>query len=197
MRSSNVKWRPWLIKLHRDVGYFFVGLTLIYAVSGIAVNHRRHWDYDHARTTTPAVVGSPRDLIGSDMVTEEDENRLVAVLLDRLGREQEPSQVLWRTPRQMTVFFGRGEDDLVDYDPVAGVATVSTRERRFTYWLNRVHLNDHNATWTWFADGYALGLIFLAVSGAVMLKGKSGLRGRGWWLILLGVVLPFVVLLVG
>ena len=31
--------RPWLRAVHRDAGYFGVGLTLVYALSGLAVNH--------------------------------------------------------------------------------------------------------------------------------------------------------------
>jgi len=31
--------RTWLRAIHRDVGYSAVGLTIVYAASGIAVNH--------------------------------------------------------------------------------------------------------------------------------------------------------------
>ena len=192
-----MKWRPWLLRLHRDVGYFFVGLTLIYALSGIAVNHRRHWDYDHARVSVRSSIGVPSDLIGASTVSDENEPRLVSEIGKRLGRSAPPRLVLWRTPEKMTLFFGSGEDDLVDYNPTTGVATQSQRKRRFTYWLNRFHLNDHNATWIWFADAYALGLLFLATSGAIMLKGKNGFLRRGWWLILLGLVCPILVLVLG
>ena len=34
------RWRAWLRAIHRDVGYLAVGFTIIYAVSGIAINHR-------------------------------------------------------------------------------------------------------------------------------------------------------------
>jgi len=30
--------------LHRDVGYFCIGLVIIFAVSGIAVNHKDDWN---------------------------------------------------------------------------------------------------------------------------------------------------------
>ena len=38
-RRFRIRWRPWLRAIHRDVGYFSVGLTFIYALSGLAVNH--------------------------------------------------------------------------------------------------------------------------------------------------------------
>jgi hypothetical protein len=38
------RWRPWLRALHRDLGYLAVGLTFVYALSGLAVNHIADWD---------------------------------------------------------------------------------------------------------------------------------------------------------
>ena len=38
------KWRKWNNILHRDIGYIIVGLTLVYGVSGIAVNHTADWN---------------------------------------------------------------------------------------------------------------------------------------------------------
>jgi hypothetical protein len=50
-------WRMRLRGLHRDFGFFAVGLTIIYATSGIAVNHIGDWnpsysDYEYT-TTVP------------------------------------------------------------------------------------------------------------------------------------------------
>ena len=30
--------------LHRDLGYLFVGMIIVYALSGIAINHRKDWN---------------------------------------------------------------------------------------------------------------------------------------------------------
>jgi len=37
--AKKPKWRAWLRAIHRDVGYLAVGSTLIYTLSGIAMNH--------------------------------------------------------------------------------------------------------------------------------------------------------------
>ena len=39
-----MNWRKWNNILHRDIGYLCVGLTIIFAVSGIAVNHVENWN---------------------------------------------------------------------------------------------------------------------------------------------------------
>ena len=36
--------RRWIIAIHRDVGYFFTGFIIIFATSGIALNHIDHWN---------------------------------------------------------------------------------------------------------------------------------------------------------
>ena len=38
------KLRKWSRILHRDIGYFFIGTTLIYGISGIALNHMSDWN---------------------------------------------------------------------------------------------------------------------------------------------------------
>lgn len=38
------KWRKWNKAVHRDFGYLFFGITLIYALSGIAINHLDDWN---------------------------------------------------------------------------------------------------------------------------------------------------------
>ena len=41
-----MNWRKWNRWTHRELGYLFFGMTIIYGVSGIALNHgvARHWD---------------------------------------------------------------------------------------------------------------------------------------------------------
>src|SRR5438067_8123155 len=41
--KKKLAWRAWLRATHRDVGYVAVGLTFVYALSGLAVNHITDW----------------------------------------------------------------------------------------------------------------------------------------------------------
>jgi len=45
-RSRGARVRSWLRTWHRDVGYLCAGLVVVYAVSGVAVNHHHEWDYN-------------------------------------------------------------------------------------------------------------------------------------------------------
>ena len=44
-----MKWlRRWSRILHRDIGYFFIGASLIYGISGIALNHLNDWNPNYS-----------------------------------------------------------------------------------------------------------------------------------------------------
>ena len=51
--------------------------------------------------------------------------------------------------------------------------------RFFLRIANWLHVARGKKAWTLFADAYAVGLLFLAISGMFMLPGKYGMRGRG------------------
>lgn len=61
---------------------------------------------------------------------------------------------------------------------------------------NFLHLNVPKKVWTYVADVYAASLIFLAITGMFMIKGKKGIKGRGKWLIAFGLVIPLVFLFI-
>ena len=51
--------RAWLRAVHRDVGYASVGLTFVYALSGLAVNHVADWDPNFTESTATHELGGP------------------------------------------------------------------------------------------------------------------------------------------
>lgn len=199
-----MRWRARLFSLHRDLGFFAVGLTVVYAVSGLAVNHRRHWNYNQSTQIAHARVGTPAELLTSlsadrqqtlagdpQALSREEEPALVAALTQALGRRRPPKSAFWRGPDRFSLFYETGDRDTVDYSPSAGVArSLALVDRPLLRDLNFLHLNERGGAWTWLADGYALLLLFLAISGAVMARGRAGLLGRGGALLALGVAVP-------
>jgi hypothetical protein len=51
--------RLWLRAMHRDAGYLAVGLTIIYALSGLAVNHISAWDPNFKNYEVVRELGGP------------------------------------------------------------------------------------------------------------------------------------------
>lgn len=199
-------WRATLQWIHRDLGFLAVGLTLVYAISGIAVNHRADWDYNRTSSTETVAVGTPaallselpadrRAVVTADPTAVTDAE--VAVLAERvgaaLGRQGAPKNLFWRGPDHLSLHFATGGRDVVEYALSAGTAEATiARDRFLLRELNFLHLNEGRRGWTWVADAYAVVLVFLAVSGAIIVKGKKGLRGRGGVLVALGVLIPLV-----
>ena len=175
--------RRLLLAVHRDLGYFCAGLTAIYAVSGIAVNHAGDWNPSY---------NIRRSRISAGSLPEGDQAAAEAVL-GTLGVREKPNAVVRVAPTQLKVFL---EGRTVTVDTQAGLVedeVVAPRPGFFQ--ANFLHLNHGKGFWTWYADLYALGLLVLAVSGAVMLPGRLGLAGRGKWFLLAGLAVPAAYLL--
>lgn len=194
-----MRWRPWLFVLHRDVGFLCLGLTVVYAVSGIAVNHRHHWNADYSTSVEAVAAGLPSALLGVEgqaaELARERQDALVARLCALLGRPAPPRKAFWRGPDTLSLFFEEGDAVVADYAPSTGRLELTERRPRFLLrTFNLLHLNERRQVWTWFADGYAGLLLFLALSGAVMAKGRRGLRGRGAVFAVVGTALPLLVL---
>jgi len=178
-------WRRWNRAIHRDAGYLCVGLTLLYALSGIALNHLHDWNsgWRFERTEVRfAPPASPATL---------SEERLAAIV-GELGGPEPPTALFRRGPAAVRAFFPEGR--VVDLDLADGVARGElARPRPVLGRMNALHLNRGGRAWTWLTDLYAGVLALLAVTGALILRGREGLRGRGGWLVAAGVLLPLAV----
>lgn len=172
-------WRRGLRALHRDAGFFVVGLTFVYALSGLAVNHIGEWDPSFVAYEASAEVGGP--LEGTDA-------EIAARALEALRLEETPAEVARVTDEELEILF---DDKTVHVDTVTGSVYGEGQEPRFFLRAaNWLHLNRGKAAWTWVADGYAVLLLFLATSGTFMLAGRKGLLGRGGILLVLGILVP-------
>ncbi len=169
-RGGRVNWRKLNNALHRDVGYLIVGLTIVYAVSGLAVNHRADWNPSYR-------VGKRALEIAPIAATERDEIVRQARSALSLG---EPRAVFRPDPQTLQLFYER-ESYSVDL-PTGAVIVDGVRKRPVLWEMNQLHLNTPKGAWTWIADLYALALLFVSVSGLFVLKGKTGITGRGAWL---------------
>jgi hypothetical protein len=181
-RVPRWQWRALLRAVHRDVGYTAVGLTFVYAVSGIAVNHIPAWDPNYTNVTTTAELGS---------VLPTDDAAAKTQILAKLGIDESPREV-YREGDELEILF----DHRTIHAAVASghLVVEEQRPRFFVRAANWLHLNRGKKAWTYFADSYAVGLLFLATSGLFMIAGKKGLVGRGAFFVAAGVAIPLVYL---
>ncbi len=165
--------------LHRELGFLAVGLTLVYAISGIAINHAHHWDPNYSQATESFTIEAP----GSGPTSEVQH-----LVLERLNL-QEPVKNIWRASEtEYQVFV---EDGQYDVNLVTGeVIKTGLKARPFLFDLNFMHLNTGKAPWTGIADAFAGVMIILALTGIFLVKGRKGLGGRGGIMMALGFLLP-------
>jgi uncharacterized protein len=177
-RPKRLRWRPTLRALHRDVGYLLVGLTFVYAISGLAVNHLEDWDPNFSAFERTHTLAAP---------LPEDEAAAVDQVLAQLGIEEPPRDgFLYEQELEIQL---DNRSLFVDGEAMT-ILERGQAERRLLRLANWLHLNRGKQAWTIIADGYAILLLFLATSGMLMIPGKKGLAGRGWMLVLAGAAVP-------
>lgn len=193
-RSNAQRLRPWLRALHRDAGYLAVGLTVVYAISGLAVNHVA----DYTDGDASYVKFAHSEQIGPANVTQADgDAKAIGWLRDVGSLQGEAGEAFWRTPTEVEVTFtqrgalGGALESHVVADLATGQIDVDgKRPRPFLRFANWLHLNRGKKAWSYIADTYAIGLLFLALSGLFMIPGKKGLLFRGLILAGLGAAVP-------
>jgi hypothetical protein len=178
-RKLNV--RPWLRAFHRDIGYFAVGLTIVYATSGIAVNHLKDWDPNFKQVNLTHQLALP-------LPTDDDAAAKSA--LASLHVREEPREVYRASPTQLDVVFDKRTFHV---DTTTGVVHEEGQSARpLLRAANWLHLNRGKKAWTYVADSYAIFLLFLAISGLFMIPGRKGLIGRGAIIALVGAAVPIL-----
>jgi hypothetical protein len=176
---AQFKWRKWNNILHRDIGYTVVALTLIYGISGLAVNHIADWNPNYK---------IDKELITIARIETTDKDSMVSEALKKLQLAEEPTNTFRPDPETLQLFFD-SKTYSIDM-PTGNVLIEHTRPRRVLYEMNQLHLNAPKGIWTFIADLFALSLIMMAITGMFMLKGPTGITGRGKWFIAAGTLIP-------
>ena len=175
------KLRAWLRAIHRDLGYVAVALTLAYGLSGFAVNHLDDWNPNYAFDAHAVDVGP----LPTTSTAEMQAHLLAALGIDaRAVRGNVQDSV-----RDFRVFLRDGQEIKVDVATGRGIHK-GLRRRAVFFEVNALHLNNLKGAWTYVADGFAVALMLLALTGLFMNKGARGLAGRGKWFVLAGLAVP-------
>jgi len=179
--------RKWGRILHRDLGYLFFGVTIIYGISGIALNHIGDWNPNYSVELME--FSTTIDLKNTAKLKEN-----IDELLDDVANRKEYKKHYFPSENQLKIFLAGGSSVVVDIATGEGYAEFLKRRPIF-YQVNYLHYNP-NVWWTWFSDIFAGVLIFLALTGLILIKGSKGITGRGAWLTAIGIIIPIIFLIV-
>jgi len=180
-----MKIRKLLRSLHRDFGYFIVGMTIVYVLSGIYFNHRHDFNPDYKIFVTDFKAEIP---VKKDYSDEE-----VKDILKGVNKDVEYKKHYINNQGMVKVFITNGE---AVFDPETGEGTLQYLQKRpVIFGMNKLHKASIGTVWKWVSDVMAVILLFVAVSGLFLLKGKRGLVRWGWWLTIAGFVVPLIFVL--
>lgn len=175
-----------LRSVHRDLGYFYLGLIIAFAFSGIFLNHRQAWypseykyDAKNIQVTLPASPAAINDAL-VDSVTA-----VLGITDHRKGFQirRESLRITYaETMVDINIKTGEGIQERYFKVPFLAQSTM-------------LHVTT-NAAWIWYSDIFGVAMLTIALSGMFMMKGETSFARRGWKLALLGLVFPLVFLFV-
>ncbi|RTZ06822.1 PepSY-associated TM helix domain-containing protein [Flavobacterium sp. GSP6] len=170
--------------LHRDLGYFYIGLIVSFAISGLMMNHREYWHPEKYTTETKAI-----------QVKVFAENEINEKFAEDLGKQLGIDDKMRRQMVKKGTFKISFEKHDVEIDLKTGKGEiVSFSKTPIISQTMKLHKNTSNF-WIYYSDIFAICLIIIALTGTVMIKaGKFSWKNRGWKLAVAGIIFPLLFL---
>lgn len=184
-KELKTKIRRLNIATHRDLGYFFSSLIIIYCISGLALNHVDEWNPDFIITKEPVNVHHQYAR------TEMDKEKIADI--SKLVGEQKYKVYDFPTHDQVKIYYDNASLHL---NLITGIGVYEKIARRHgVFQSNLLHRNSVKG-WKYIADVFAVMLITLSVTGLFILKGRKGIGGRGKWWVAAGLLPPIIALII-
>lgn len=184
--QSFMRWCRWI---HRHLSYFFAGVVVIYALSGILMNHRHEINPNYSAKRIEikeAVANAPRT---QESISMEE----VMSLLSEIGEGENYTKHYFPEEGVMKVFLKGGSS--LEVDLHTGIGTYDKLSKRpLLSDFVKLHYNP-GRWWTYFSDIFAIALITITLTGLFLVKGKRGLKGIGGIELVLGILFPLLFLL--
>jgi hypothetical protein len=171
--------------IHRDLGYFYIGLIISFAFSGILMNHRDYWHPEKYTVATKAIT--------VQLPTEEKISEKYA---EELGKTLGIEDKIRRHSIKKGTFKISFEQHDVEIDMKTGKGEiVSFVKTPIISQTMKLHKSTSN-WWIYYSDIFGLSLITIALTGAIMIPaGKFTFKHRGWKLALAGLIVPLLILI--
>ncbi|MCV9928357.1 PepSY-associated TM helix domain-containing protein [Flavobacterium sp. LS1R49] len=174
-----------LRNLHRDLGYFYVGLIISFSFSGILMNHRENWHPDKYTTETKAIeVSLPAEEKLNEKFAEELGNKLnIDDKIRRQGAKKGTYKISFEN-HDVEIDMKTGKGEIVTFIKTPFISQTMKLHKSTSNW------------WIYYSDIFALSLIVIAVTGIIMIKSASkfSFKNRGWKLAVAGILFPLIFL---
>lgn len=189
----------WLRQLHTwhwiSSAISLIGL-LLFAFTGITLNHAGEISADPVTATKPAQLPAPllpklapRDGEPEKGPLPADVAAYIASQYPTEARgeaEWSPTEIYLPLPRP-------GGDGWIAIDRASGAVTSEITDRGWIAWLNDLHKGRNSGTaWKWFIDIFSVACFIFALTGLVLLWLHSRRRPSTWPLVAAGLAIPAI-----
>lgn len=178
--------RRYCRKVHTHLSFFFTGVILIYAVSGITMNHLKDFNPKYYITvnnyTEKGIFPHSRNFTKKEIIQ----------LLKKIDEQNNYIKHFYPNSSTLKVFLKSGSTYVLNIQ-TGNVTYEGVKKRPVFYQFSYLHYNPGN-WWIYFSDLSAACLILICISGILMNKGKRGLFGMGGIELLAGILIPVLAL---
>lgn len=185
--TLGAEFRRYCRSIHSHLSFFFVGVILVYAVSGITMNHLKDFNPQYQISVENYTVQGSFPRAHNYTDTE------IRTMLEKVGEQDNYTKHFYPNGSTMKVFLKSGSSFTLNTQ--TGEASYEgLKKRPVFHQLSFLHYNP-GRWWTYFSDISAVGLILIWLTGLFMNKGKRGLTGIGGIEMLIGFAIPILFLL--
>jgi uncharacterized protein len=168
---------------HRDIAYFYVGLIISFALSGIFLNHRQSWHprrytYDKKDITVNPVS---KETVNDEFIADFTKAMSIDDNLRRFNVDGNTLRISYVSHDvQVDITTGKGKIETYRTVPLLGQMT-------------QLH-QDTSKWWIYYSDVFGAGMLVIAITGMFIERGKNSFQSRGWKLALIGIIFPLIFL---
>jgi len=171
---------------------------LLFSITGITLNHAAQIKSKPEIVTLEAEI--PSSLLEKLAIPTEEKSPLPATLIDWLAQEQEiviADQLAEWSEDEIYLSLPRpGGDAWLSIDLASGELVYEVTDRGWIAYFNDLHKGRNTGVvWSWFIDVFAIFCIIFSVTGLLLLKRYASGRPTTWPMVGLGLVLPWVLIL--
>lgn len=171
---------------------------LLFSVTGITLNHAAQIKAKPEIVTLEAEL--PANIISAISIPDEEKAVLPNLLIEWLAQAQDISvgnQLAEWSEDEIYLSLPRpGGDAWLSIDLASGELVYEVTNRGWISYFNDLHKGRNTGVaWSWFIDVFAVFCIIFCITGLLLLKRYASGRPATWPMVGLGLVLPWVLIL--